>query len=200
MLYCVFDGKSFATMFFISAWLASFSLLSPDHVPLLCSSGELGQRKDLNVLPCGTRAGTDPKPCFVASTLRKQCLRSHPAMPSQVICVHDVSSIYRVPLLLESQGVVGYLSRRLNMPIETRPRKMLTKWKEMSDRWVLKQSCSCVMWWFWSGRLTCVVFTGQIDFWNSAPLLWWGNTPSSLTRMLLSSKHWNTQPWPSAIS
>ncbi|CAG00263.1 unnamed protein product [Tetraodon nigroviridis] len=54
--------------------------------------------------------------------------------PEQVICVHDVSSIYRVPLLLESQGVVSYLSRRLNMPIETRPRKMLTKWKEMSDR------------------------------------------------------------------
>lgn len=51
--------------------------------------------------------------------------------------MHDVSSIYRVPLLLESQGVVSYLSRRLNMPIETRPRKMLTKWKEMSDRWVL---------------------------------------------------------------
>lgn len=48
--------------------------------------------------------------------------------------MHDVSSIYRVPLLLENQGVVGYLSRRLNMPIETKPRKMLTKWKEMSDR------------------------------------------------------------------
>lgn len=57
--------------------------------------------------------------------------------PEQVICVHDVSSIYRVPLLLESQGVVSYLSRRLNMPIETRQRKMLTKWKEMSDRWAL---------------------------------------------------------------
>ncbi|XP_055368681.1 CTP synthase 1 isoform X2 [Betta splendens] len=54
--------------------------------------------------------------------------------PEQVICVHDVSSIYRVPLLLEDQGVVSYLSKRLNMPIETRPRKMLTKWKEMSDR------------------------------------------------------------------
>ncbi|XP_041867404.1 CTP synthase 1 [Melanotaenia boesemani] len=54
--------------------------------------------------------------------------------PKQVICVHDVSSIYRVPLLLEDQGVVSYLSQRLNMPIETKPRKMLTKWKEMSDR------------------------------------------------------------------
>ncbi|XP_038160470.1 CTP synthase 1 [Cyprinodon tularosa] len=54
--------------------------------------------------------------------------------PEQVICVHDVSSIYRVPLLLEEQGVVGYLSSRLNMPIQTKPRTMLAKWKEMSDR------------------------------------------------------------------
>uniref|UniRef100_A0A673LCE3 CTP synthase n=1 Tax=Sinocyclocheilus rhinocerous TaxID=307959 RepID=A0A673LCE3_9TELE len=54
--------------------------------------------------------------------------------PEQVICVHDVSSIYRVPLLLEDQGVVGYFCCRLNLPIETRPRKMLAKWKEMSDR------------------------------------------------------------------
>ena len=53
----------------------------------------------------------------------------------QVICVHDVSSIYRVPLLLESQGVVGYFCTRLDLPVETRARKMLTKWKEMSDRW-----------------------------------------------------------------
>uniref|UniRef100_A0A667XVC9 CTP synthase n=1 Tax=Myripristis murdjan TaxID=586833 RepID=A0A667XVC9_9TELE len=54
--------------------------------------------------------------------------------PEQVICVHDVACIYRVPLLLEDQGVVGYLSRRLKMPIEAQPRKLLTKWKEMSDR------------------------------------------------------------------
>ncbi|XP_060760763.1 CTP synthase 1 isoform X1 [Neoarius graeffei] len=54
--------------------------------------------------------------------------------PEQVICVHDVSSIYRVPLLLEEQGVVHYFCRRLDLPIEGRPRKMLAKWKEMADR------------------------------------------------------------------
>lgn len=48
--------------------------------------------------------------------------------------MHDVSSIYKVPLLLEQQGVMGYLSKRLDMPIGTRPRRMLMKWKEMSDR------------------------------------------------------------------
>ncbi|XP_075962839.1 CTP synthase 1-like isoform X3 [Anarhichas minor] len=54
--------------------------------------------------------------------------------PTQVICVHDVSSVYRVPLLLEDQGVMSYLCQRLSLPIEVRPRKMLTKWKEMADR------------------------------------------------------------------
>ncbi|KAM8869355.1 CTP synthase 1-like isoform 2-T3 [Spinachia spinachia] len=54
--------------------------------------------------------------------------------PTQVICVHDVSSVYRVPLLLEDQGVVSYFCERLSLPIEVKPRKMLSKWKEMADR------------------------------------------------------------------
>ncbi|XP_034467667.1 CTP synthase 1-like [Hippoglossus hippoglossus] len=55
--------------------------------------------------------------------------------PTQVVCVQDVSSVYRVPLLLEEQGVVSYFCQRLNLPVEImRPRKMLTKWKEMADR------------------------------------------------------------------
>uniref|UniRef100_W5KQQ6 CTP synthase n=1 Tax=Astyanax mexicanus TaxID=7994 RepID=W5KQQ6_ASTMX len=65
--------------------------------------------------------------------------------PEQVICVHDVSSIYRVPLLLEDQGVVKYFCRRLDLPIESRPRKMLTKWKEMSDRYRLLEQCSIAL-------------------------------------------------------
>uniref|UniRef100_A0AAR2KX22 CTP synthase n=1 Tax=Pygocentrus nattereri TaxID=42514 RepID=A0AAR2KX22_PYGNA len=65
--------------------------------------------------------------------------------PEQVICVHDVSSIYRVPLLLEDQGVVNYFCRRLDLPIESRPRKMLTKWKEMSDRYRLLEQCSIAL-------------------------------------------------------
>uniref|UniRef100_A0A671WJW9 CTP synthase n=1 Tax=Sparus aurata TaxID=8175 RepID=A0A671WJW9_SPAAU len=54
--------------------------------------------------------------------------------PTQVICVQDVSSVYRVPLLLEDQGVVSYFCQRLNLPVGIRPRKMLAKWKEMADR------------------------------------------------------------------
>uniref|UniRef100_A0A8C4D9B0 CTP synthase n=1 Tax=Dicentrarchus labrax TaxID=13489 RepID=A0A8C4D9B0_DICLA len=54
--------------------------------------------------------------------------------PTQVICVQDVSSVYKVPLLLENQGVVSYFCQRLNLHVEMRPRKMLSKWKEMADR------------------------------------------------------------------
>ncbi|XP_068179215.1 CTP synthase 1-like isoform X2 [Antennarius striatus] len=54
--------------------------------------------------------------------------------PTQVICVQDVSTVYRVPLLLEDQGVVSYFCQRLNLPIEMRPRKMLKRWKEIADR------------------------------------------------------------------
>lgn len=54
--------------------------------------------------------------------------------PTQVICVQDVASVYRVPLLLEDQGVVNFFCQRLDLPTATRPRKMLSKWKEMADR------------------------------------------------------------------
>lgn len=55
--------------------------------------------------------------------------------PEQVICIHDVSSIYRVPLLLEEQNLVEYLVNRLhlNIPIP-KPRRLMQKWKELADR------------------------------------------------------------------
>ncbi|KAJ3609317.1 hypothetical protein NHX12_023840 [Muraenolepis orangiensis] len=71
--------------------------------------------------------------CRCANTL-ENAVKEKISMFCHVICVHDVSSIYKVPLLLEAQGLVGYFSRRLDMSIEGRPRKMLAKWKEMSDR------------------------------------------------------------------
>ncbi|XP_078279211.1 CTP synthase 1-like isoform X2 [Rhinoraja longicauda] len=55
--------------------------------------------------------------------------------PAQVICVYDVCSLYRVPLLLEAEGVVGYLKGRLNLHFEAKPRKLLSKWREMADRY-----------------------------------------------------------------
>lgn len=42
-----------------------FPPLSADHVSMLHRSGELGQREDLNVLPCGTRTGMWGKPVYL---------------------------------------------------------------------------------------------------------------------------------------
>lgn len=33
----------------------------------------------------------------------------------QVLGIHDVSSVYHVPLLLQSQGIIEYLTRRLHL-------------------------------------------------------------------------------------
>jgi CTP synthase len=38
--------------------------------------------------------------------------------PEQVITIHDLSSIYRVPLLMEDQGIIEYLNERLKLNIQ----------------------------------------------------------------------------------
>lgn len=55
--------------------------------------------------------------------------------PEQVICIHDVSSIYRVPLLMDKQGIIDFFNDRLHLNIPTpRPRKYMQKWKVIADR------------------------------------------------------------------
>ncbi|KOX75796.1 CTP synthase [Melipona quadrifasciata] len=55
--------------------------------------------------------------------------------PEQVITIHDLSSIYRVPLLMESQGVIEFLNERLQLNIGMpRPRYFMRKWRDLADR------------------------------------------------------------------
>jgi len=69
---------------------------------------------------------------FVLRKISKKCL---PVGIYQVVGVHDVSSIYRVPLLLEDQQVVDFLADRLHIPLPTtRPPRFLLKWRELADR------------------------------------------------------------------
>lgn len=66
--------------------------------------------------------------------------------PEQVVCIHDVSSIYRVPLLLEEQGVVKYFKERLDLPISDCSSNLLYKWKAMTDRYErLQKICSIAL-------------------------------------------------------
>lgn len=55
--------------------------------------------------------------------------------PEQVICIHDLSSIYRVPLLMESQGIVKFFHKRLQLDITMPlPRKFMSKWRDLAAR------------------------------------------------------------------
>ncbi|KAJ3833905.1 CTP synthase N-terminus-domain-containing protein [Lentinula raphanica] len=53
----------------------------------------------------------------------------------QVFGVHDVSSVYHVPLLLQSQGIVEYLTKRLNLEGIKIPKEMVEGGQSLSKRW-----------------------------------------------------------------
>ncbi|XP_063377374.1 CTP synthase isoform X1 [Cydia fagiglandana] len=55
--------------------------------------------------------------------------------PDQVICIHDLTSVYHVPLLMEAQGVVTYLNERLQLNISMpRPGRFMQKWRNLAKR------------------------------------------------------------------
>lgn len=61
----------------------------------------------------------------------------------QVLAVHDVSSLYHVPLLLKDQGLVTFLTKRLKLDAVkiTDPRlgkgqKLMTMWKDLTLSYV----------------------------------------------------------------
>jgi CTP synthase len=53
----------------------------------------------------------------------------------QVVGVHDVTSVYHVPLLLQSQGIVSFLTRRLNLPGLNLTSEMLERGTLLERRW-----------------------------------------------------------------
>jgi CTP synthase len=57
----------------------------------------------------------------------------------QVFGVHDVTSVYHVPILLQSQGIVEYLRKRLNLDglnitaaMQERGESLRKRWKEVT--------------------------------------------------------------------
>ncbi|KAI0073635.1 CTP synthase, partial [Panus rudis PR-1116 ss-1] len=59
----------------------------------------------------------------------------------QVVGVHDVSSVYHVPLLLQSQGIIQFLQKRLNLPsikltpeMKERGEMLEKRWRELTTR------------------------------------------------------------------
>ncbi|CAG2250434.1 CTPS [Mytilus edulis] len=56
--------------------------------------------------------------------------------PQQVFSIHDVSSLFRVPLLLHAQGVSKFLMEKLEINTSSSPfgSRMMMRWKDLSDR------------------------------------------------------------------
>jgi CTP synthase len=55
--------------------------------------------------------------------------------PEQVLGVHDVSSVYHVPLLLHSQGIVDYLRKRLCLDALNISKEMVHQGESLQKRW-----------------------------------------------------------------
>lgn len=58
----------------------------------------------------------------------------------QVVGIHDVSSVYHVPLLLQQQGIVHLLQKRLEIsileipePLVEKGARLMSRWKDMTD-------------------------------------------------------------------
>ncbi|KAH7332758.1 CTP synthase N-terminus-domain-containing protein [Rhizoctonia solani] len=69
-----------------------------------------------------------------AATKSKISMFCHVA-PEQVVGVHDLSSVYHVPLLLESQGIIQFLQKRLNLSLVRIPPTLVEKGKDLAKRW-----------------------------------------------------------------
>lgn len=55
----------------------------------------------------------------------------------QVLFMHDLDSIYKVPLFMEKQGTLEFLQDRLNIPINVPYNRFFMKqWKKLSDKYI----------------------------------------------------------------
>ena len=74
-----------------------------------------------------------PQP-LAKATKEKISMFCHVAS-EQVVGVHDVTSVYHVPLLLQSQGIVVFLKRRLNLSGLSLTSEMLEHGTTLESRW-----------------------------------------------------------------
>lgn len=52
--------------------------------------------------------------------------------------MHDLDSIYKVPLFMEKQGTLEFLQDRLNLPINVAYNRFFMKqWKKLSDKYYI---------------------------------------------------------------
>jgi CTP synthase len=56
--------------------------------------------------------------------------------PNHVVGIHDCSSVYAVPLLMQNQGLLDLLLNRFDItpPIDPNKSILLSKWRQLSSR------------------------------------------------------------------
>ena len=56
----------------------------------------------------------------------------------KVICIADVKTLYRVPLLLEEAGIFNYLSSQLHLSLKSDcDHSMMVRWRDLTERYYI---------------------------------------------------------------
>lgn len=56
----------------------------------------------------------------------------------KVICIADVKTLYRVPLLLEEAGIFNYVSSQLHLTLKSdRDHSMMARWRDLTERYCI---------------------------------------------------------------
>jgi CTP synthase (UTP-ammonia lyase) len=97
--------------------------------------------------------------------------------PEQVVGIHNVSSVYHVPLLLRSQGLIEFLHKRLNLRSINIPPSMTARGEGISERWkeLTKRSVYLLAVQICGSRTTPTDKSGCLTMFR---LCSWANTPT----------------------
>jgi CTP synthase len=117
----------------------NFVLVHVSLVPVIGVVGEQKTKPTQHTVKELRAAGLSPdflvcraEEPLLPATKEKLALFCH-VEPSHVLSTHDVSNIYRVPLMLNEQGVTEMIAEKLNLEIpESRP--LFDEWVEMAER------------------------------------------------------------------
>ena len=117
----------------------NFVLVHVSLVPVIGVVGEQKTKPTQHTVKELRAAGLSPdflvcraEEPLLPATKEKLALFCH-VEPSHVLSAHDVSNIYRVPLMLNEQGVTEMIAEKLNLEVpESRP--LFDDWVEMADR------------------------------------------------------------------
>jgi CTP synthase len=105
--------------------------LLPDIVSLPNSTSFLERFRQLFVQIACRLLTSAP---LATATKNKISMFCH-VQPQQVVGIHNVSSVYHVPLLLRAQGLIEFLQKRLNLQAINIPSSMIARGEGIAERW-----------------------------------------------------------------